>query len=163
MSNSTLSLSTAGVQFGYAIETTAGTKPTAFTRIKRAMSLPALNPTPENIDVTPLDATEWKEYINGLKDTGGALAIKFSLNDGFKAAWAAFVSAYETGKTSGLAAWCEFYIPGMSDAFFFTCEPAPLGFGGAEVSSHLEIEAYVTPTGNIGWNTAVAPTDSEAA
>ena len=151
-----ISLSTAGIQFGYAIETTAGTKPTAFTRIKRAMSLPAL----KNIDVTPLDATEWKEYINGLKDTGGALAIKFSLNNDFKTAWAKFVDDYKTAKAAGKAAWCEFYIPEMTDAFFFTCEPAPLGFGGAEVSSHLEIEAYVTPTGDIGWDTAIAPTDS---
>ena len=56
----------------------------------------------------------------------------------------------------------EFYIPDMTDAFFFTCEPAPLGFGGAEVSSHLEIEAYVTPTGKIGWATAVKPTTAAA-
>ena len=153
-----ISLSTAGIKFGYGIETTAGTKPTNFTQIERAMSLPSLNPTPENIDVTPLDATEWKEYINGLKDTGGALAIKFALNNAFKTAWSKFVSDYETAKESDKAAWCVFYIPGMTDSFFFTCEPAPLGFGGAEVSSHLEIEAYVTPTGNIGWSTAVEPT-----
>ncbi len=153
-----ISLSTAGVLFGYAVETAAGTKPTAFTQIERAMSLPSLNPNPETIDVTPLDATEWKEYINGLKDTGGALAVKFALNNEFKTKWDAFVSAYETAKESDKATWCEFYIPGMTDAFFFTCEPAPLGFGGAEVSSHLEIEAYITPTGNIGWGTAVKPT-----
>lgn len=159
---SAISLSTAGVLFGYAIEATAGTKPTTFTQIERAMSLPSLNPTPENIDVTPLDATEWKEYINGLKDTGGALAIKFSLNNDFKTAWAKFVDDYKTAKEAGKAAWCEFYIPEMTDAFFFTCEPAPLGFGGAEVSSHLEIEAYVTPTGKIGWSTAVKPTTAAA-
>lgn len=152
-----ISLSTAGILFGYGIETTAGTKPTTFTQIERAMSLPALNPTPDNIDVTPLDATEWKEYINGLKDTGGALAIKFSLNNSFMTKWDAFVDAYETGKTDNKRAWCEFYIPGMTKGFFFTCEPSPLGFGGAEVSSHLEIEAYVTPTGEIGWDTAVVP------
>lgn len=156
-----ISLSTAGVLFGYAIETTAGTKPTTFTQIERAMSLPALNPTPDNIDVTPLDATEWKEYINGLKDTGGALAIKFSLNDTFMTTWKAFVEAYDGGKEANKRAWCEFYIPGMKEGFFFTCEPAPLGFGGAEVSSHLEIEAYVTPTGEIGWATAIKPTAGE--
>lgn len=154
-------LATAGILFGYAVETTAGTKPTAFTQIERAMSLPALNPTPDNIDVTPLDATEWKEYINGLKDTGGALAIKFSLTNSFKEAWDAFVEAYKTGKGDNKRAWVEFYIPGLTDGFFFTCEPSPLGFGGAEVSSHLEIEAYVTPTGEIGWATAAKPTAGE--
>lgn len=157
-----ISLSTAGILFGYAVESTAGTKPTAFTQIERAMSLPSLNPSPENIDVTPLDATEWKEYINGLKDTGGAMAIKFALNDSFQETWAKFVEAYQTGKAANKAAWCEFYIPGMKKAFFFTCEPAPLGFGGAEVSAHLEIEAYVTPTGKIGWETAIKPTVAAA-
>lgn len=153
-----ISLSTAGVLFGYGVEATAGTKPSTFTQIERAMSLPSLNPTPENIDVTPLDATEWKEYINGLKDTGGALSIKFALNDTFKTAWDTFVEAYETAKKADKETWVEFYIPGMTNGFFFTCEPAALGFGGAEVSAHLEIEAYITPTGNIGWDTAVKPT-----
>lgn len=153
-----ISLSTAGILFGYAVEIVAGTKPTTFTQIKRAMSLPVLNPTPDNIEVTPLDATEWKEYINGLKDTGGALAIKFSLNDTFMTDWGKFVDAYEAGKSDKKRAWCEFYVPGMQKSFFFTCEPSPLGFGGAETSSHLEIEAYVTPTGEIGWETAIKPT-----
>ena len=153
-----ISLSTAGILCGYGVEITAGTKPTAFIQLERAMSLPSLNPTPENIDVTPLDATEWKEYINGLKDTGGALAVKFSLNNAFKAAWDAFVTAFEEAKAAGKNTWFVFWIPGMDDSFFFTCEPSPLGFGGAEVSSHLEIEAYVTPTGSIGWATAVKPT-----
>lgn len=152
-----ISLSTAGILFGYAVETSANQKPEAFTQIERAMSLPALNPQPEALEVTPLDATEWKEYINGLKDTGGALAIKFSLNNAFRTAWMDFVEAYKTAKAQDLNTWVEFYIPEMTDAFYFTCEPAELGFGGAEVNSHLEIEAFVTPTGNIGWQTAVKP------
>ena len=86
--------------------------------------------------------------------------LQCGLTIDFKTAWAKFVDDYKTAKAAGKAAWCEFYIPEMTDAFFFTCEPAPLGFGGAEVSSHLEIEAYVTPTGDIGWDTAIAPTDS---
>ena len=152
-----ISLSTAGILFGYGVETTAGTKPTSFTQIERAMSLPALNPQPESLDVTPLDAKEWKEYISGLKDTGGAVAIRFSLNDDLKTTWGAFVEAYNTAMASGKTTWAEFYIPGMKDAFFFACEPIPLGFGGAEVNAHLEVEAYITPTGNIGWDTAVVP------
>ena len=157
-----ISLSTAGILFGYGVETVKGTKPSKFTQIERAMSLPALNPQPEALEVTPLDATEWKEYINGLKDTGGALAIKFSLNNAFAESWAAFVEAYKTAKASDLNTWVEFYIPDMTAAFYFACEPAELGFGGAEVNSHLEIEAYVTPTGHIGWDTAVEPTKATA-
>ena len=152
-----ISLSTAGVLFGYGVETSKGQKPTAFIQIERAMSLPSLNPQPESLDVTPLDATEWKEYIAGLKDTGGALPIRFSLNNALKAAWGKLVEAYNTAKEADLKVWAEFYIPGMDDGFFFTCEPTPLGFGGAEVNAHLEVEAYITPTGNIGWDTAIEP------
>lgn len=153
-----ISLSTAGILFGYGVETTNGIKPSSFTQIERAMSLPSLNPQPESLDVTPLDAIEWKVYIAGLKDTGGALPVRFSLNNALKAAWGALVEAYKTAKEAGLNVWVEFYIPGMEDAFFFTAEPTPLGFGGAEVNSHLEVEAYITPTGNIGWDSAVKPT-----
>lgn len=156
-----ISLSTAGILFGYGVETSKGVKPSSFTQIERAMSLPSLNPQPESLDVTPLDATEWKEYIAGLKDTGGALAVRFSLNNALKATWDKFVEDYNTAKESDLKTWVEFYIPGMTDAFFFTCEPTPLGFGGAEVNAHLEVEAYITPTGNIGWATAVKPVAPE--
>ena len=152
-----ISLSTAGILFGYGVETVKGQKPTVFTQIERAMSLPALNPQPESLDVTPLDATEWKEYIAGLKDTGGALAVRFSLNNALKSTWNKFVEDYTTAKKNDLKAWVEFYIPDMEDGFFFTAEPTPLGFGGAEVNSHLEVEAFITPTGNIGWDTAIKP------
>ena len=157
-----ISLSTAGILFGYGVETSKGVKPSSFTQIERAMSLPSLNPQPESLDVTPLDATEWKEYIAGMKDIGGALAVRFSLNNSLKETWGKFVEDYNTAKESDLKTWVEFYIPGMTDAFFFTCEPTPLGFGGAEVNAHLEVEAFITPTGNIGWATAIKPVAPEA-
>lgn len=152
-----IELSTAGILFGYAAESTAGTKPSAFTKIAGAKSLPDLSGEPNALETTPLDATEWKTYIAGLKDAGGTLAIKFNLTAAFQTAWAAVVTAYETAAASDKATWFEFYIPGLSDAFFFTGVPVPLGFGGAEVDSVLEIDAYVAPSGEIGWDTAVAP------
>lgn len=55
-----IELSTAGILLGYAIETVAGTKPSAFTQIKGAKSLPDMNPEPSTLETTPLEATEWK-------------------------------------------------------------------------------------------------------
>lgn len=153
-----ISLSTAGILFGYGVETVAGNKPSTFTQIERAMSLPSLNPSPEAIDVTPLDATQFKEYVAGLQDTGGSVAISFSLNNEFQSTWEKFVEDFETAKAGNKQVWVEFYIPDMSKAFFFTAQPSPLGFGGAEPNAHLQIEAYVTPTGSIGWDTAIKPT-----
>ena len=153
-----IELSTAGILLGYAVEQTAGTKPTAFTQIKGAKSLPDFNPEPSTLETTPLEATEWKTYIDGLKDPGGALSVTFNMTEDLQTTWDAIVEAYKTAAEAGKKTWWEFYIPGLTMAFFFTGNPSPLGFAGAEVDSVLENTAYITPNGNIGWATAVKPT-----
>ena len=153
-----IELSTAGILFGYAAESTAGTMPSAFTKIAGAKSLPDLSGEPSALETTPLDATEWKTYIAGLKDAGGTLSITFNMTEAFSTAWSTLCTAYDTAAAADKAVWFEFYIPGLTNAFYFTGVPVPLGFGGAEVDSVLEITAYVAPSGNIGWQTAVAPT-----
>lgn len=150
-------LSTAGIKFAYAVETTAGTKPSAFTAIAGAKSIPEMNPEPSTLETTSLDATVWKTYIAGLKDTGGALGITFNDNDTLQSAWEAFKAAYDTAKASNLATWVEFYIPGKTKAFYMTVDVSELGFGGAEVDSVLENTGYIVPNGNIGWETAIVP------
>nr|DAE40931.1 MAG TPA: tail tube protein [Caudoviricetes sp.] len=157
-----IELSTAGILLAYAVETTKGTKPTAFTRIPGAKSLPDFNPEPSTLETTPLEATEWKTYIDGLKDPGGALSVTFNMTQELQTLWDTIVSAYKTAAESGKKMWWEFYVPGLTQAFFFTGNPSPLGFAGAEVDSVLENTAYITPNGNIGWGTAIKPTDAAA-
>lgn len=153
-----IALSTAGMNFSYGVETTANTMPTSFKIIEGAMSLPEMNPTPEAIDVTPLSEKNFKQYIEGLKDIGGGLGINFSHNDDFMAAWDEFVEAYKTAAASGKATWAQFYHPELEKSFCFRCQPSELGFGGAEVNSHLQATAYVIPLSNVGWKTKVVPT-----
>lgn len=153
-----IELSTAGIQLGYGVEQTAGTKPTAFTQVKGAKSLPDMNPEPSTLETTPLEATEWKTYIDGLKDPGGALPVGFNMSEELQTTWDGIIEAYETAAEAGKKMWWEFYVPGLTKAFFFTGNPSPLGFAGAEVDSVLENTAYITPTGNIGWSTAIKPT-----
>ena len=77
-----INLSTAGVQLLYAVEATKGTRPTSgYTRIKGIKSTPSLNPSPETLETTTLDETEYKTYIDGLKDLGGALEFTFNLTE----------------------------------------------------------------------------------
>ncbi len=153
-----IDLSTAGILLGYGAETTAGTKPTAFTKVSSVKSLPDFNPEPSTLETTTLEATEWKTYIDGLKDPGGALGIGVNMTEAFKTEWDGIYSAYKTAAETGKKMWWEFYVPGLTDGFFFTGNPSPLGFAGAEVDSVLENTAYVTPNGNIGWDTAIKPT-----
>lgn len=152
-----IELSTAGILLGYGVEQTAGTKPSTFKQVKGAKSLPDMNPEPSTLETTPLEALEWKTYIDGLKDPGGALAVLFNMTEELQTTWDALYEEYKTAAEAGKKMWWEFYIPGLTKAFFFTGNPSPLGFAGAEVDSVLENSAYITPTGNIGWDTAVKP------
>ena len=67
MAAKAIDLSTAGIMVGYAIETVAGTKPSAFTNIPNPKSIPDTNPEPSTYDSTSLNATEWKTYVEGLR------------------------------------------------------------------------------------------------
>lgn len=147
-------LSTAGVLLKYAVEATAGTRPTTgYTTVPNIKSIPDFNPEPESLEVTDLSDTEWRRYIPGLKDPGGALAFSANLTTGFKTAWEALVSAFETAKESGKATWFEIAVPSFG-SFYFAGYPSPLGMTAMDVNAVLEIEAYVMPNQIDGWDTS---------
>lgn len=147
-------LSTAGVLLKYAVEATAGTRPTTgFTQIPCIKSIPDLNPEPESLEVTDLSDTEWRRYIPGLKDPGGALAFTANLTTQFKTAWEALITAFETAKASGKATWFEIMVPTFG-SFYFAGYPSSLGMTAMDVNAVLEIEAYVTPNQLEGWGTS---------
>ena len=147
MAAKAIDLSTAGIKVAYAIEQTAGTKPTAFTNIPNPKSIPDTNPEPS--------------YIEGLKDMGGALAITFGMSQVFLDMWEKLCDDVEMAAASNKRMWMEFWHPKLTKSFFFTCEPTRLGFPSADVDSIWDADANVTPTGEIGWAEAIAPTDAE--
>jgi hypothetical protein len=147
-------LSTAGVLVKYKAEASAGNRPTSgYTTIPNIKSTPDLNPEPSSLEVTDLSDEEWKRYIPGLKDPGGALAFTANNTDAFQTAWAALVSAYGA-LTDGKAMWFEIYVPGLTNSFFFAGIPSDLGLGAMEVDSPAEVTAYVTPNQIEGWAAA---------
>ena len=142
-----INLSTAGVYLAYAVEETAGTRPTAgYTRLTGAKSTPSLNPSPETLETTTLDETEYKTYIDGLKDLGGALEFTFNLTEELVTQWSTLMTAYETAKAAGKATWFTIVIPGLTNSFYFTGNPSEMGLPETSVSSVLEITNYITPT-----------------
>lgn len=147
-------LSTAGVLLKYAVEATAGTRPTTgFTQIPCIKAIPDFNPEPESLEVTDLSDTEWRRYIPGLKDPGGALAFTANLTTQFKTAWETLVSAFETAKNDNKATWFEIMVPNFG-SFYFAGYPSTLGMTAMDVNAVLEIEAYVTPNQIEGWGTS---------
>lgn len=142
-----INLSTAGVQLQYAVEATAGTRPTTgYTRIKGIKTTPSLNPSPDALETTTLDELEYKTYIDGLKDVGGAIEFTFNLTEELMTAWDTLMTAYETAKAAGKATWFTIVVPGLTDSFYFTGNPSAMGLPETSVNSVLEITNYITPT-----------------
>lgn len=143
-------VSTAGILFKYAVEVNAGTRPnTSYTTIPGCKAIPALFNDPNMLDSTPLSAKKNKTYIEGLGDSGGAIAITVNDHKAFRDAWTNCVGAY-ANLTTGLGMWFEIAYPVGSglDSFYFPGKPLDLGFGGADVDSVLENNANIVPVGD---------------
>lgn len=147
-----LELLTAGIQIKYAIEATAGTRPTAsYTAIPSVKSIPGINTDVNTIDVTDLDQLVNLKYIAGLADSGGSLALTVNDTEAFRTVWKAMVAAYATAKGEGKGLWVEIAYPAASgfDSFYFPAEPVAYGFGGAEVNSPIENTANFVVAGDL--------------
>lgn len=142
-----INLSTAGIRLYYAVEETAGTRPTTgYTELEGIKSTPSLNPSPETLETTTLNETEYKTYIDGLKDIGGALEFTFNLTEELITKWDALMTAYEAAKIANKNVWFTIVIPGLTQSFYFTGNPSNMGLPETSVSSVLEITNYITPT-----------------
>jgi hypothetical protein len=149
-----IALSTAGVTVGYATESTVGTRPTTgFKIIPDIKEIPEMNPEPETLETTTLAATEYKTYIEGLKDLGGALSFTANYTTELETEWSALVTAYTTAKTSGKSIWFEVKHPQLTKSVFFTGQPSAMGLPGMSVNSVLETNLYITPTNAPVWET----------
>lgn len=142
-----LEFSTAGMTLKYCVETTKGTRPTTgYTEIPEVKSIPSFGDEPNALQTTPLNATKYHTYTEGLRDTGGAWGITVNDCPTFRTAWSALMTAV-AGLTGGKACWFEIVYPADAnmDSFYFTADPVALSFGGAEVDSVLENTAYLMP------------------
>ena len=152
-----IDLSSAGVKLGYAVEATAGTRPTTgYTQLSGLTSIPDLNPEPSSLETTTLDEEEWRTYIPGLKDVGGALSFGANNTEKFQTDWASMCTASETANADGKSMWFAIIIPGLSKSFYFAGRPSPLGLAAIEVDSVLTVNGYILPTKIVGWETKPA-------
>ena len=99
-------LSTAGMTLQYAVETSAGTRPTTgYIEIPEVKSMPSFNPSPNTIDSTTLKETEYMTYVQGLKDLGGALEYGANLTEDLIDAWDTLMGAYDGAIDEGKQVW----------------------------------------------------------
>lgn len=143
-------VSTAGMLVKYAVELSAGTRPTLnYTTIPGCKAIPAIFNDPNMLQSTPLSATKNHTYIEGLNDSGGSIQLTVNDYKEFRTAWETCLSAY-AALTGGKEMWFEITYQSGSDldSFYFPGKPLPLGFGGADVDSVLENNANIAPTGD---------------
>lgn len=115
-------LTTLGVTFHYGVETTAGTKPTTFTWLKRCNSIGGISLDTEQIDVSALEDFI-TQYAAGRQDTGGTWEVTFNMNKDVIKALKDMFEASKTAKESGLSTWFQVVFPDLDDAFFVVAEP----------------------------------------
>ena len=149
-----IAISTAGVTFGYVVETSKGVRPTSsYILIPDVKSIPEMNPEPETLETTDLSQTEFKTYIEGLKDLGGALSFTANFTEELEDAWGELVETYKTAIASGLSVWFEVKHPKLEKSVFFTGQPSAMGLPEISVNAVLETNLYVTPTNAPAWET----------
>jgi hypothetical protein len=144
---------TAGIKLKYAVEATAGVRPTTgFVYLTGITEIPEIGGQPDALESTTLDNLEYKTYIDGLKDLGGALGFTANDTPALRTAMDTLISAQATALAAGKATWFGVEVPDpIDETMFFTGKASKLGFGGASINGVLQTTIYVTPTGEPDW------------
>lgn len=115
-------ISTLGITFGYGVETTAGTKPTAFTQLHRINSIGGITIENEQIDASALEDFV-NRYVRGRADTGGSFAVGVNFTPETNAEWKDVISDFAGLEATGKRMWFETIVPGFDEAFFVVAQP----------------------------------------
>lgn len=149
-----LELTTVGAKVAYAVETTAGTRPTTnFIDLEGMTEAPELGLSTSTLDCSDL-SDKITRYVNGRQDPGGEKAFKANNTPAFRQRWAECVSAYETAKASGKQMYFAYIVEGDTDAFYWKGIPVPLGSDGLAGNSIYTCSPKVICTGVDGYETA---------
>lgn len=154
-------ISTLGSLTGYAVETTAGTKPTKFKLLHRVNASDEIAIETETIDASALEDMI-ERTIAGRGSTGGTFGVTVNVTDETIAEWEALIQEYEEAKGTGKAMWYEEYFPSLSKAFFTKIEPPTIIPKPArEQNGLLTVTMTLTINEYVGPDTAIVPTESE--
>ena len=150
-------LSTLGVIFSYAIESTAGTKPAAFVTVERCNAIDGISVENEQIDASALEDS-LNKYVAGRGDPGGSFNATFNFTNDVETELNTMITAF-TGRGTGLSMWVQIYHPSLTDGFFIVVEPATtIPMPAFDQNSLLTIEFPFTIVDYKGPSTAVTPT-----
>ena len=145
-----LEFNTIGVKIGYAVEASAGTRPTSgYTNIPDIKTIPGIELNPSKLEVTNL-VDRYKRYIGGVMDASDDVALSANLTASLKTVWNSLVSAANTAWTSLKSTWFEISIPNF-DSFYFAGIPTEMGFNEMGVDAVAEASLHIIPNQIVGW------------
>ena len=152
-------ISTLGSLTGYAVETTAGTKPTTFKMLHRINASDEIAIETETIDASALEDMI-ERTIAGRGSTGGTFGVTVNVTDETITEWETLIQEYETAKTAGKAMWYEEYFPTLQKAFFTKIEPPTvIPKPAREQNGLLTVTMTLTINEYVGPDTAIVPTE----
>lgn len=148
-------ISTIGVLFGYAAETTAGTKPASFTKLTRINSIGEINLDVEQIDSSALEDAITK-YISGRADTGGTLDVTVNLTSATKTEWETLISTY-AALTDGKQMWFNTYHKDLGSFFVVAQPPSKIPQPAFDQNGLLTVTFSLTIVSYEGLDTGIEP------
>ena len=152
-------LSTMGVTFSYAVETTAGEKPASFTQLQRCNEIDELSLDVETIDASALEDTV-SRYIDGRADTGGDFSVTFNLTNETQALLEAMISASNAAYAAGKSTWFQITVPNLTKSFFIVGRPPQkLPVPAMGQNELLTISISIAVSNYVGLDTAVTPSN----
>ena len=148
-----LEFNTIGVKLGYAVEATAGSRPTSgYVNIPDIKTVPGVDLTPSKLEVTNL-VDKYRRYITGVLDAGDDINVTANLTASLKSVWATLVSSATSAWASQKSTWFEISIPGF-DSFYFAGIPSEMGFNEMGVDAVAEASLHIIPNQIAGWASA---------
>ena len=115
-------ISTLKMRLGYAVETIAGTPPTAYTWLQRANSIGSIDLSTETIDASAIE-DEITRSIAGRQDTGGEWTFSFNLTNETELVYQKMLDDAAAGLAENKRTWFTVWSPYLEKAFFIVAQP----------------------------------------
>ncbi len=162
-------LSTLGVKFGYAVETTKNTKPSSgFIWLERCNAIDGITLETAQIDASALE-DYISRYVAGRQDSGGTWNVTFNTTQEVVGQLEAMITAYNTGQSTStesggpLNTWFEVWSPNNNKAFFVVAQPPQkLPMPSFEQNALQTIQLGFSITEYKGQDTAIEPQAASA-
>lgn len=145
--------STAGIKLYYAVEASAGTRPTSgYTEVTNIVDLPSYDSARAGLDYTPISETVAHRYIPGLKDGGDSWTMTANMTESFVSTWNSLAASAASSFASGKATWFAVVVPNWTNALYIAGIPNELLWPGAGVDEVFQGDASMTVTdASEGW------------